>query len=873
MAGPRSSVDVFLSLHGQRKFSKEVAASGAELEAMGLKGAQAMAKFAASGERLKSFGKSWTHNVSLPVAGLGFIAGKMAIDFHQAMSLLQTQAGASAKEAKFLEGSVLHMAENSRFGPTELANALFRVRSAGFKAHQALQVLKQGSNLSTLGGSDLEMTTKALTGAAKSLGLEKTGQMRGLAAEMNAIVGTGDMRMEELQDALSTGVLPAFVSAGMGIRDYGSALTVMTDRNVPAQVASTRLRTAVAMLVPHTKKAEEALGGVGIQGERLANLMRHQGLPATIEYLSSKLDKLSKNEANKVMIEAFGGSKSSATIEMLVENADELGKKWNLIAGGVGKYQHQIKIAEEQPGTQLAKAWSTIQVSLVKLGDELLPAIVPGFQKLASTFSTVAHIFTGLPPDVQAAAVGFLLLTGPVATGLGYFANGIGRALILTKKLVSAGRDISIFGSALKSGQGLGGSAEMAFKGTGAAGALQTAKGFAYSLGPAVAAYGIGNVITSATSGDWEDAGFEAGGAVAGGIAGFMLGGPMGAMLGVGLGSLGGELLSGLFKGTQIPTLQDRIAISSKGIKKALEGEELASKGLARSQHGFIQARHRQKAAAEQLKGAEHRLEVARSNSPAGSMAIARAEVRVAQAIRGVTSAKKAAKRAERKKGAERAIAKESLRYASLEERHRKGLLKERIIELRAQRKNVAAHTEEGQKLQALKPINEALIKNMERLRTVNKQANETQSEAATEIGPKYAGFLRHASREALNLGSQLKVVAKRQREFNEEVEAYAQARAEGRKTIGGPVTHTRPEPAGAPHGSIAHPGGTRRPSHGAPRRRAANLSFPQSRRLPIQGGRFEFNVHVQNDNVLNLDGKQVASNTTRKSQQAANRK
>src|SRR4051794_21136534 len=98
MAGTRSNLDVWIKLHGQRKFAKELAASGAELEAMGLKGATAMARFAASGERLKRFGRSWTRNVSLPIAGLGFIAGKMAIDFHQAMSLVQTQAGASAKE-------------------------------------------------------------------------------------------------------------------------------------------------------------------------------------------------------------------------------------------------------------------------------------------------------------------------------------------------------------------------------------------------------------------------------------------------------------------------------------------------------------------------------------------------------------------------------------------------------------------------------------------------------------------------------------------------------------------------------------------------------------------------------------------------------
>ena len=72
----KSDVSVFLRLVGQRKFAKEVAAAGAELEDMGLKGARAMSVFAAQGEKLKKFGRSWTRHVSLPVSLLGAYAVK-----------------------------------------------------------------------------------------------------------------------------------------------------------------------------------------------------------------------------------------------------------------------------------------------------------------------------------------------------------------------------------------------------------------------------------------------------------------------------------------------------------------------------------------------------------------------------------------------------------------------------------------------------------------------------------------------------------------------------------------------------------------------------------------------------------------------------
>jgi TP901 family phage tail tape measure protein len=848
---------------------------------MGLKGAQAMARFAASGEKLKKFGKSWTHNVSLPVAGLGFIAGKMAIDFHQAMSLVQTQAGASAKEAKFLESSVLHMAENSRFGPTELADALFRVRSAGFKAHQALQVLKQGSNLSTLGGSDLEMTTKALTGAAKSLDLEKPGQMRGLAAEMNAIVGTGDMRMEELQDALSTGVLPAFVSAGMGIRDYGAALTVMTDRNVPAQVASTRLRTAITMLVPHSKKAEEALEGVGIQGEVLAELMRHKGLPTAIGYLAQHLDQLSKTKANRVMIEAFGGAKSSSTIETLVENVGELPEKWELIANGVGKYNSQIKVAEEQPGTQLAKAWSTIQVSLVKLGDELLPAIVPAVQKFASTFSTVAHIFTGLPPDVQAAAVGFLLLTGPVATGLGYFAGGIGRALVLTSKLVRAGKGLSIFSSALQAGQGLPTSTAMAMQGTGASAALQTAKGFAFALGPAVAAYGIGNIVTSATGGDWEDAGFEAGGAVAGGIAGFMLGGPMGAMLGVGLGSLGGELMSGLFgSGSKMISAQEKFALSAKRVKSALEGEHAASKALARSGSALITDRHRQKAASQEVRHAELALNEAREQFGPNSMQAIRDEVHLAKAGERRFAVTKKLHQQERKHGEALSIFKQENANAVLQERSRIKQLAGKRDESRQRRRTLISEGVTGARLIA---ADEALTQRTNALRKERTNLFKSWEEANKEAGPEWANFVRHANTKSLELGKGLKALHEEADGLRHALQKLSESPNPGlgpfkRNAVEQGIQNAlgrnhrqeeelQPHRGGRPHHSTRNHGG---------RRRAVGLFLPQGRVRSVGGGGFSSQVAPAGDTIIHLitelDGKVVAESVTRHAKGAANR-
>jgi TP901 family phage tail tape measure protein len=869
MAGPRSSIDVFLRLFGQREFSREVAKSGAELEALGLKGARAMSAFAAQGEKLKKFGKSWTHNVSLPVAGLGVIAGGMAVNFKRQMGLIATDAGGTAKEVGVLEKSVLGLTRETQYGPTQLAEALFHVESAGYRGAKAMKVLRESTKLATAGNSDLEETTYALVSANKALnegqslkGITKT------AAQMNEIVAHGDIRLEELTAAMSTGLFPTAKALGLKVADVGSALDIMTARGIPAQKSAYALNFTLQKLIPSTDKASEAFANLGIGHEELLKISQRKGLPWGLERLKQAMQGLSKGQQIQTIDEMFGGGRMSKGLLVVIQHLGEAKQKWHEVNGDVALYKKHVKEAEEQPLVKLKKAWSGIQASLVEIGNDLMPIAGPALEKLASTGEKLSHAFLSLPGPVKAATIGFLVLTGPVASGLGYFANGIGRALILTTKLVGAAKDFSIFTTALKAGQGLGGSASMAFGTYGESAAVQTAKGFALSLGPAVAAFGIGNILTSSLSGDWKDAGFEAGGAIAGGIAGFMLGGPMGAMLGVGLGSLGGELLSGLFHGSKAVTIQNQIASSSKGLKTALEQERSAAEGLARSGKNLVAARKRQKSAIHGEKRAEHELEAVRQNAPAGSMAIVRAESKVARSIERVTHAKKKAKRAERVHGQERTLTKESLRYLTLEERHRKRLLKARLLELRSQIANVRANAKEGEKLQKTQPLREALLKNVGRLHTVNKQANETMQEAAAKVGPKFATFLRHGSREALNLGSSLKALKKEANQLSDSMERLSE------RTFGLPEIEPGTEPRGGRpsvgprRGEPGNPGGNRghKPRNAGGARGRAALMGPSPHRLQIKPGSLEgaLNIHLTSHHVIELEGKPVAESTTR---------
>lgn len=795
---------------------KTVQANLAKTDAAGMAMATSLQK---SGAKTMAAGKMMTKGLTVPILGLIAASADMSLHFGREMSLIRTQAGATGKELKYFTKEIEGMAGATKFGPDELAKALFRVRSAGFKGAKGLAVMKEGANLATLGNSDLEMTTKALTGAAKSLDLQGSKAFKHLAAEMNATVGTGDMRMEELQSALSTGVLPAFVAAGLGMRDYADALTVMTDRNVPAQMASTRLRTAVTMLVPHTKKAEEALGGIGIKSEALANIMRKQGLPQTIAYLAHHLDKLSANKANRVQIEAFGGAKSSATIEMLVQNYQELFEKEQIVGKGIKTYNEQIRIAEENPLVKLQKAWSAIQGDLVKIGNVVVPIIVPALLAMAGAIGDVVDAFGKLDPATQKTIVyiGLVIAAiGPLLHLFGWLQLKFGKTMAFivrnnltwagsaeqtaatvetanagvvasyeevaaaaemaaaaqeaaAAKAVPAGQMQMMMPEASAAGQmSLLGTTparaaapvaseaavatEASVAGGGAAGAM--AGGLAAMLPMALAAVGVGNILSSVLGHDTKGAMYKTGGAAGGALIGGIIGSVVpgigtiaGALVGGGLGSIAGGLMKNLFN-TEEPDKFDNIVsglVSDMGKltaatntqKEAFSKLQGSTKGVGKAHAHLRDAQKAQGDAVKHLHQDEHQLANVRdSQSGPAAIRIQKDEQRVREASRGVSRAKHAETQAEHLHGVRLRVTKLQLEQTV---RAEKSVADRRQKEIEPLRHLLRYEERHGASQGRIIQIGKKLIQDMETRQKALRAVSEAENKAATIISPKFA--------------------------------------------------------------------------------------------------------------------------------------
>jgi TP901 family phage tail tape measure protein len=467
-------------------------------------GADSMgAKVARTGSRL-------TRSLTLPIVAIGAASVKMSTDFNTAMTKVQTQAGASAQDVQILSKQVLDLAAHTQQGPVELADALFHLKSVGLDNAKAMKALAESSKLAAVGGADLEDTTNALAGAWRS-GIKGARDFHQTVGTLNAIVGAGNQTMQDLTAAMGTGFLPSARSFGISLKSVGSALALMTDEGIPAQVAATRLRMSFSLLGAPSNKAAEQLASIGLESDALAKKMRqggpHGGLVGAIGLLKDHLSELNKTEQATLISKAFGGGRSSSAILTLLNNYDVLVRKQKQIEHTSADVGKAIAKQAQTPQAQFKLLESTVEVLAIKIGNVLLPDVVKVADALNGFFTAVSK----LPAPVK-----------DVGGGLALVSAGLGPIILLSGSLIRSVTAISEAMTAL-------GSASIGTR-VGLAGVSIAENKLRF--GAAIAGMAALTASTQTSNEALSDLLQVAGGAAAG----FAAGGPVGAAIGAGAG-------------------------------------------------------------------------------------------------------------------------------------------------------------------------------------------------------------------------------------------------------------------------------------------------------------------------------------------------
>ena len=175
------------------EFSAKMGEAGAEME--GVEG---------SASKMGAFGKTALLGLAAGAVAVGAESVKMASSFQSTMELIATQAHAGQQEVTNMSKAVLDLAPTVGIGPEKLAEGLYHVESTGLRGQAAMDVLKASAQEAALGMADFDSVTYAMSGVM-SIAMNDVKDAADGVAYLNTIVGTGDMRMQDLANAIGTG--------------------------------------------------------------------------------------------------------------------------------------------------------------------------------------------------------------------------------------------------------------------------------------------------------------------------------------------------------------------------------------------------------------------------------------------------------------------------------------------------------------------------------------------------------------------------------------------------------------------------------------------------------------------------------------------
>jgi TP901 family phage tail tape measure protein len=420
--------------------------------------------WAGAGSSMVKMGKL----VTAATAGIGIAAVDLGMKWQASTRLLQTQAGASTKSVKELQDGMLKMAGAVAQTPQDMSEGMYHVVSsldkvlpATHKTAIELGVLHDAAKLADVGQSNLKDTAYVLSSTMQTLGQKG---LKGASADMrqlNAIVGDGDMNMQDLMGAMSTGFLSSAKTFGISLHSAGAALAFMTDRNVPAQQAATRLRMTFSLLGAPTKAAAKDLHAIGFSTDEVktrttamnqalldagvsqtqisADLRKPDGLFVALSDLKQHMidNGVSAQTQAAVISRAFGGGRSGGTVMALYNGVDNLQKN----------YQHQTKIASQfdsdwvKTQHNLSFQLNQAKDAVLALGTKLGMFLIPWVERGMTAIKKSAQWFEKhtLAAEALAGVIGGVLVASVVALGV-HVAKSLGGA---TKDFLSFGKAVA----------------------------------------------------------------------------------------------------------------------------------------------------------------------------------------------------------------------------------------------------------------------------------------------------------------------------------------------------------------------------------------------------------------------------------------------
>jgi len=363
-----------------------------------IKGLESLRKQSKStSDKMQDMGKKMSLAVTAPLAAVGAAAAKASMDFDDSMTKIVGLVGIGAEEVDAMKQSVLGLAGETAQAPTQLADAMFVVQSAGLRGAEAMEALEAAAKAGSAGLGATSDVARSVAGALNAYGSE----VLSAAEATDIIVATaraGNFETSQFAGALGD-VLPFAQAAQASFQDVGGAVALLTRTNGNAAKSITQVTALFRAFAAPSKQTQTLLAEVGLSAEDLRESMAEQGLSGTLRMLD---DALGGNREQLGLL--LGSSEATgAALQILNADADALDGTFGTVADSAGITDEAFGAASETAGFKFRQAIQSLQATMITFGDTLAPVI----SKVAGFISGLANGLGALPGPVKTLVVGF----------------------------------------------------------------------------------------------------------------------------------------------------------------------------------------------------------------------------------------------------------------------------------------------------------------------------------------------------------------------------------------------------------------------------------------------------------------------------------
>lgn len=198
------------------------------------------------GEKLSSVGGKLTKSVSLPLAGIGITAAKMATDFESSFAKVSTLLDDNTTDFDKYKEDLLKASSESKIGVDEFSEAVYGAISAGVEQNKAIDFTTEAMKLAKGGFTDGAAAVDILTTAINGYSLE-TEDANKISDILITTQNLGKTTVDELAGSMGA-VIPVASNVNFEIEELAASYAQLTKNGIDTSVAGTYMKSMLSEL-------------------------------------------------------------------------------------------------------------------------------------------------------------------------------------------------------------------------------------------------------------------------------------------------------------------------------------------------------------------------------------------------------------------------------------------------------------------------------------------------------------------------------------------------------------------------------------------------------------------------------------------------